>query len=500
MNINTSSSARKVIVIGAGFGGLSCAIGLAARGYEVTILEKQTTIGGKLQAVELNGYHFDRGPSTITMPHVFRSVFEQAGRSMDDYVQLYELEPRTRNVFADGHTVDLSRDADVTAQQIAAFSPEDAVQYKRFLQEAQALYREADARFLNTLLLSWKDKLTPSMGKSLLRVRPLTTLQQLLQRYFRHPHTLKMFGRYATYVGASPYTAPAIFAMLAHVEANDGIYGVRGGTHQIIRGMERLATELGITIQTGTEVNRILTTSGKVTGVDTDRGHYEAPLVIINGDVLSTSRMLLEPEQRPSLSDRRMDSYEPSLSGFVTLAGVPQRYEQLLHHTVFFPEQYEPEFQHIFADRKAPADPTLYICHSGYSEPDMAPAGGSNLFILANAPYTSSSWNWQEQQQAYGQKIAGMLEQYGLHGIRQADVWQHYTPADIQRDTYAHKGAIYGISSNGARQTFFRPGNRSQDVQGLWYVGGTTHPGGGTPIVTLSGQLVARHIAEYSSM
>jgi len=496
MNSNSHSGSRKIIIIGAGFGGLSCAITLAARGYEVTILEKQSVVGGKLQPVERSGYHFDRGPSTITMPHVFRSVFEYAGRSMEDYVELYELEPRTRNIFADGSIVDLSRDASYTAQQIAAYSPEDAMNYPRFLQESEALYREADAQFLNTLLLSWKDKIKPSMGKSLLRVRPLTTLQTLLRKYFRHPNTLLLLGRYATYVGASPYQAPSIFAMLAHVEANQGVYGVRGGTHQIIRGMEKLALELGVQIVTGTEVNRIITASGRVTGVDTNHGTWQAPLVIVNGDVLSASQMLLSEQQRPSLGNRRIDAYEPSLSGFVTLAGVQQQYDQLLHHTVFFPEQYEPEFQSIFGQKQPPRQPTLYICHSGYSEPELAPKGGSNLFILANAPYVLKEWNWQEQSQQYGQQIGSMLEGYGLKGIRQGPVWEHYTPEDIQRDTYAHRGAIYGISSNGPRQTFFRPGNRSPDVQGLWYVGGTTHPGGGTPIVTLSGQLVGRHIAD----
>ncbi|WP_046212824.1 phytoene desaturase family protein [Paenibacillus wulumuqiensis] len=497
MNINQQPGSRKIIIIGAGFGGLSCAITLAVRGYEVTMLEKQPVVGGKLQSIERAGYHFDRGPSTITMPHVFRSVFEYAGRSMDDYVHLYELEPRTRNIFADGSVVDLSRDASVTAQQIAAYSPEDALNYPRFLQEAEALYQKADTQFLNTLLLSWKDKLKPSMGKSLLRVRPLTTLQLLLRKYFRHPNTLMLLGRYATYVGASPYQAPSIFAMMAHVEANQGVYGVRGGTYQIVRGMEKLALELGVQIRTGVEVNRILTSSGRVSGVETDQGSWQAPLVIVNGDVLSANRMLLPQEQRPSLPDRRIDAYEPSLSGFVTLAGVPQQYDQLLHHTVFFPEQYEPEFQSIFGQKKPPVQPTLYICHSGYSEPELAPPGGSNLFILANAPYISDQWNWQEQRESYGQQIGKILEGYGLYGIRQGPVWEHYTPEDIRRDTYAHQGAIYGISSNGPRQTFFRPGNRSRDVQGLWYVGGTTHPGGGTPVVTLSGQLVARHIADH---
>lgn len=177
-------SDRKALIIGAGFGGLSCAIGLASRGYDVTILEKQLTVGGKLQHIEKSGYQFDRGPSTITMPHVFRSVFEQAGRQIEDYVDLYDLEPRTRNIFADGSVVDLSRHAEVTAEQIAIYSPEDALQYPRFLAEAKQMYLEANNQFLNTLLLSWRDKIKPSMGKRLTSSTSINNITIVIAQIF----------------------------------------------------------------------------------------------------------------------------------------------------------------------------------------------------------------------------------------------------------------------------------------------------------------------------
>ena len=487
----------KAVIIGAGFGGLSCAVTLASKGWEVTVLERQKNPGGKLQRMEIDGYTFDRGPSTITFPHVFRSLYELADVSMEDYVQLYELEPRTRNIFADGTIVDFSRDNEYMKAQIAVYSPSDAIRYDDFMVEAAMLYRLSEKQFLNKLLLSWGDKMSLSLVRDLLRVKPFLTLHSFLLRYFSHPHTLAMLGRYATYVGSSPYRSPAIFAMLGYVESAEGVYGVRGGTYKLVEGLTALAEGLDVRIITGVEVTNIAVVNGTVEGVETTRGFYPAKTVIAGGDVLSVNRMLLQESSRPSMSDRKIAAYEPSLSGFVTLAGVPRKYDTLLHHTVFFPEQYEAEFTDIFEQKRPPLQPTVYVCHSGYSEPSMAPEGSSNLFVLANAPYMNVGCDWSTETTSYGKRVLSMLEGHGITGLDEADVLQHYTPQNIAEDTLAHKGAIYGISSNSVRQTFSRPGNRSGDVKGLWYVGGTTHPGGGTPIVSLSGRLVGEYIANH---
>ncbi|MEK3867572.1 phytoene desaturase family protein [Paenibacillus sp. FSL H7-0716] len=487
----------KAVIIGAGFGGLSCAVALASKGWEVTVLERQQNPGGKLQRIEIDGYTFDRGPSTITMPHVFRSLYELAGASMEDYVQMYELEPRTRNIFADGTVVDFSRDQAFMKDQIAKYSSSDALRYDDFMAEAAILYQLSEKQFLNKLLLSWRDKLSLPLLRDLLRVRPFLSLHSLLMRYFSHPHTLAMLGRYATYVGSSPFRSPAIFAMLGYVESVEGVYGVRGGTYKLVEGLSELAQGLGVRIMTGVEVTNISVVEGVVEGVDTTRGFYKAKTVIAGGDVLTVNRMLVQENSRPSMSDRKIAAYEPSLSGFVTLAGVPRKYNALLHHTVFFPEQYELEFRDIFERKCPPEHPTVYVCHSGYSESGMAPEGSSNLFILANAPYINEVCDWRTETASYGKRVLSVLASHGITGLHQSDVLQHYTPQNIADDTLAHKGAIYGISSNSVGQTFFRPGNRSSDVKGLWYVGGTTHPGGGTPIVSLSGRLVGEHIARH---
>ena len=490
-----SGNSKRAIVIGAGLGGLSCAIRLASAGYQVTVVEKQQTVGGKLQHVQMGEYSFDRGPSTITMLDLFERVFTAAGRKMSDYLSLYPLDPLTRNRFADGHVVDLRSDPLAVESQIAAYSPEDARQYRPFLLEAQRLYALSRGRFLDRLLLSPRDKLSWPIATGFAQIRPLTGLDKLLRRYFRHPNTLAMFGRYATYVGSSPYEAPAVFAMLAHVEASVGIYGIRGGTYNIPQAFAQLARELGVEIKLGTEVRRILVRDGQATGVETDTGTLEADVIICGADVLTAYRDLIDANDRRSMPDRRIARYEPSLSGFVVLAGVRRRFDQLLHHTVFFPDIYRDEFKDIFSRKRPPVDPTIYICWSGHSESNMAPEGCSNLFILANAPYQSDQTNWQVEAMPFAKKVLQRLDEAGLSGIESTiENRVLYTPSDLERDTGAYRGAIYGISSNSVGQTFARPSNRSRDVRGLWFVGGTTHPGGGTPIVTLSGQLVAEEI------
>ncbi|MFD0958428.1 phytoene desaturase family protein [Paenibacillus chungangensis] len=486
---------KRVVIIGAGLGGLSAAISLAARGFEVIVLEQQAEAGGKLQRMERNGYRFDRGPSTITMPHVFHRLFSSVGRQLADYVRLERLEPSTRNLFADGHAVDFTSDLTAMEEQIARYSPKDARMYRSFMTESKRLYDTSESLFLNRLLHHWRAKADMRLLAGLLSVRPTTNYQSLLSRYFTHPNTLAMLGRYATYVGSSPYQAPAIFAMLPYLEQQLGVYSVRDGTYELVAAMRKLAEELGVLFHFGCKVTSINSSKGRVTGVSSDCGDYSAELVIANGDVLSAASQLLTERQRPSLRDRRMKKLEPSLSGYAMVAGVRKVYDQLLHHTVFFPEGYGSEFDDIFRRKRLPTEPAIYVCHSGHSQTGMAPEGCSNLFLLANAPYVTEENRHMLTGEDYGERLLLQLERAGLQGLTALlDYKQIYTPVQLEADTSAYRGGIYGISSNSARQTFFRPSNRG-DLDGLWFVGGTTHPGGGTPLVTLSGMLVADAIS-----
>lgn len=488
---------KKIIIIGGGLGGLSCAIHLAAQGHSVTILEKESELGGKLKQVHHNHYSFDLGPSTITMVGAFREVFESAGRSIEDYLEFYRIEQMTRNFFDDGHVVDITSNVEKMEAQIAEFSKEDARNYQLFLDESKRLYNIADNQFLNRLILSPKDQLNFQLIRGFSQIKPLTTMNKLLNSYFIHPNTLAMFGRYATYVGSSPYQAPAIFSMMAYLEGKLGIYGVKGGTYSIVSAFEKLANELGVTIKKNVNVERISVVNGKVFGVETVSEFERADYVVANGDALSIYKNLIEEKHRPSMTNRKIEKLEPSLSGFALLLGVKKQFQMLNHHNVFFPGDYQREFSDIFDRTLLPIDPTIYICFSGFSEPALTGgANRSNLFVLVNAPYMTGFVNWEAVKETYAQKIIALLEKKGLNGLSSTiEFMDITTPADIQNRTAAHRGAIYGLSSNSFQQSFFKVNNKSKDIDGLWFVGGSTHPGGGTPIVTRSGQLVAKAIS-----
>ncbi|MEF2968228.1 phytoene desaturase family protein [Paenibacillus sp. M1] len=486
---------EKALIIGAGFSGLSCAIGLAVRGYEVTVLERQPFAGGKLQRVIIDGYRFDRGPTTIEMAHVFQSLFRLAGRELDDYVRLIPLEPRSRSVFADGSVVDLTGNVEHMQHQIGTYSPEDALHYPAFIQESRRMLRYANEHVLNRLPMNLMDKFRPLAFMGSLAPALHRSLHRQLRRHFTHPNTLAMFGRYAARTGSSPYKVSSLYGMLASSEADQGIHLVQGGTYELIVAMEKLARELGVAIETGVEVSRIRIVDRKVRGVETSIGDFESPLVVVNGDALSASRKLLDEKDRPSLTNHTISSFEPSLSAFVQLAGVPERLDRLHHHTVFFSENYEEEFQDIFVRRRPPVRPSVYICNSSYSEKEAAPPGCSNLFIMTHTPYLSAKWDWEREGEAYAENVFAALRRYGLNQLNRSHELARYTPEDVERDTYSYRGNMFGITSHNLRQNLRRPESRSRDIRGLWYAGGTTHPGGGVPFVALSGQLVAEHIA-----
>lgn len=489
----------KALIIGAGFGGLACAIELAVRGFEVTVLERQPKVGGKLQQVAIDGYRFDRGPTTIEMAHVFQNLFRRAGRNLHEYVRLIPLEPRSRNVFADGNVVDLTGSVELMQHQIGTYSPVDALHYPAFIQESRRMLRFASDHMLSRLPLNVLEKWKPAVFMGAAGPSFHRSLHRQLRRHFSHPNTLAMFGRYAARMGSSPFKISSLCGLLVSSEADQGVFAVQGGIYALVEALLKLAEELGVFVETDVDVTRIRVHDRRVQGVETTKGDYATSLVVVNGDALSSSQRLLEEKDRPSLTDRQISSFEPSLGAFVQLAGVPVRMDRLLHHTVFYSANYEEEFHDIFVRRRPPAMPSVYICNSSFSEQEAAPPGCSNLFIMTHSPYLSEAWDWDSEAEPYARKVIETLRDYGLYDLDSKHELARYTPQDLARDTCAYRGAMFGLTEHGFKQSIRRPSNRSRDVRGLWYAGGSTYPGGGVPFVTVSGQLVAGYISESFS-
>lgn len=487
---------KKVIVIGAGLGGLSAAIRLAARGFSVSVLEKNETVGGKVNYLESSGYSFDTGASLLTMPHVFRELFESAGKRLEDYLTLESLEPICRYFWTNGTTLDASGDLQKTENEIRKVEPKDIDGFRRFIADSQRKYEVAKKTFLAHSLNELPKLIRPKYLKDLIAISSLKTLDQHNAKYFHSPKLRQLFNRFATYNGSSPYQVPATFALIPYVEFGLGAWYVKGGIYQIPKALGKLAREIAVGFRFDSQVEKILIEDKKATGVKLKNSEVlKADFVIANSDAIETYRSLIDEKSRPKFSDKRIENAEPSCSGFVLLLGVKKKFEQLVHHNIFFSDDYKAEFDQIFRQKRPAENPTIYICATSRTDETQAPENSENLFVLVNAPYTSAQTDWTKEARNYRDLIIEKLEDFGLKNLKSSIEFEKIiTPEDLESKYLANRGSIYGVSSNSVFSAFMRPPNQSRDVRNLFFSSGSTHPGGGMPLVLLSGKMAAEII------
>jgi phytoene desaturase len=485
-----------VVVIGAGIGGLSAAIRLKIAGMRVVALEQNPRVGGKMGELRESGFRWDTGPSVITMRWVFEDLFAAAGRKLEDYLTLQPVEPLTRYFYPDGTVLDATRDLARMAAQIEQIEPRDVEGYLAYLSYAARLHRITGPAFIYGK--------PPSLGSlrsvaplDTLRFDPFRTMQQAIDGFVRSPHLCQLLGRFATYVGGSPYLAPATLNVIAHVEMTGGVWYPRGGIYAIASALERLAGELGVEIRTGSAVKQIHVQGKRVTGVELATGEFlPARAVVANVDVARVYENLLPPGSVPARSVRRLTQAEPSCSGYVLLLGIAGEHPALAHHNIFFSSNYRREFADIFRRGIPPEDPTVYVSITSKADPSHAPPGCENWFVLVNAPALGPNFDWTKNAPAYRERVLGTLARFGLDVRGKILAEQALTPIDIERLTGARRGALYGGSSNDMLAAFRRPHNRCPELRGLYFCGGTSHPGGGVPMVTLSGKIAAEMLIE----
>lgn len=487
---------KKIVIIGAGLGGLSAACRLARDGHEVTVVERNSGPGGKVNFFKNEGFSFDTGASLVTMHHVFEELFEYCGEDIAEHLQLQELDPICRYFWRDGTRLDTSRDLRKTEEGIAAFAPEDARKFRTYLSESKKKYEISERTFLARSLNELPRLLTPRNIPDLFRISSTKTLDRYNSGFFSSKKVRQLFDRYATYNGSSPYLAPATFALIPWVEFGLGAWYPEGGIYRIPKAIESLAMKLGVEFRYGEKVERIEISSGRVVGVTTGKGSHDAEIVVANSDAVPTYRHLIAKGDRPRYSDEKLEKIEPSCGGFVILLGTRRKFDSLAHHNIFFSDNYEAEFESIFTERLVPDDPTIYVCATSRTDPSQAPEGCENLFILLNAPATGRV-DWDKERAPLADRVISALEGFGLEGLRDSVVFREIiTPADFEERYGANKGSIYGVSSNGILSAFMRFPNRAKDIKGLYFAGGTTHPGGGMPLVLLSGRMAAELIGK----
>ncbi len=475
-------------MVGGGVGGLAAAIRLASAGHRVTVLERNDAMGGKLATRERDGFSFEIGPSLLTLPEVFSELFELVGSSLADAVELVRLDPICRYRFADGSTFDTRSCARDTEAGIEAFSPGSGSAWRALLERGQVTWDVAERTFFAGPMGSPIDVARRMQSlRDLARIDGIRTLHHTAERTFPHDARLVQYiERYATYSGSSPYQAPATLACIPAIEQHHGAWYVRGGLGRLAAALVSAAEGLGATMRTESDVTSVVSRDGRVAGVRlADGQHLPADIVVADVDAQHLYADLVPHRRRL----RRLSRAGRSSSGFVLLAGVSGLTEGLAHHNVSFPVSYRAEFDALFATRQPVADPAVYVCCSSVSDRGQAPEGCENWFVLVNAP-AGGTINWASEGPRYGDHLLEVMAARGWDLSGRTQFVETITPADIAARYRSHQGAIYGTSSNGRAAAFLRPGNRGP-LHGLYLVGGSSHPGGGLPLVAISARIVA---------
>lgn len=491
---------KTVIVIGSGLGGLSAAIHLQRRGFKVRLFEKNAVPGGKMGEYTVDGYRFDTGPSLLTMPFVVEDLFKSAGAHWKDYLSFVPLNPLCRYFWQDGAILNASADVEQMSEEIAKFSPSDGKNYPVFLEYTRRIFQLTTDIFLFSPIHEIKNMLNRRSLGTLLKlpqIDPLRTMHSGILRFFSDPRIVQLFDRFATYNGSNPYRAPATLNIIPFVEHGLGGYYIKGGMYQLVRALGKLALNLGVEIHTNAPVQQIIHHSQQVRGVLVNDKFFEADYIVCNADVVTAQNQLISgfPKRR-----QKLNRLEPSLSGMAFLWGVSKQYPMLAHHNIIFSRDYQREFKHIFDEKRAPDDPTIYIAITAKADPEHAPSYGENWFVLLNMPYLVEGQDWEGETLRMREVIFQKLHRLGIDISAYIETERVFNPETFYQLYSSNRGSIYGISSNSRSTAFRRPANRSRDIEGLYYAGGTTHPGGGIPLVLLSGKITAQLITDHSAI
>lgn len=494
----------KISVIGAGIGGMSAAARLAKQGHQVTVFENSDQSGGKCRTEWFGDYAFDTGPSLLTLPAVFRDLFLKTGKRIEHVLDISPVDPAFNYNFADGSKVTFPNLSNPkTYKEIEkSFGISASEGWRQIIDRSEKMWEASRDSFIESELTSiWPLLLRKNLINQINQISPFTSLRGLSEKLNLDPHLKMIIDRYATYTGSDPRSAPAVLLTIAFVESTFGAWHVKGGIGQLSVALEQRCRDLGVDFQFKSLVTKILVERNKVEGLVLNDGKVvHSDLVVSNSDAEYTFNSLIDNEVTSARSERKkLKAATKSLAGFSLLLGLDNsksKSVEINHHNVYFPENYDLEFDQIFTQKVPVTDPTIYLC----APTDSSMVKGADKeawFVLVNAPRhePESGWDWKHGGQEYAQKIINKMDNLGLNVTNRLDFMEYRTPADLEKYAMAPGGSIYGTSSNSPVSAFLRARNRSK-VKGLFCVGGSAHPGGGLPLVGISAEIVAKAIGK----
>ncbi|MGD9900027.1 MAG: phytoene desaturase family protein [Calditrichaceae bacterium] len=483
---------KKIIVIGSGFGGLAAANRLAAMGHDVHIFEKRDRLGGRAYQYEINGFKFDGGPTVITAPYIFDEIFEAAGKKRDDYFKLVPLDPFYRLFNHEGRYFDYRHHLEDTLKEIAKWNPSDQEGYRKLHKHTRSIFEffhpYTDQPFLK---LSGMLKIMPQV----IRLEGYRGTYGYISKFIKNDFLRRAFSFHPLLIGGNPFDTPSLYTLILQFEKEWGVHYAIGGTGAIVDGLGRLFAESGGKVRLNTEVSEILVDNRRVTGVKlADGTTHNADIVVSNGDVAFTYRNLIKEQYRRKYSNKKIDRMDYSMSLFVIYFGTKRRYldSKLHHHNIILNKRYKGLLKEIFNGHKMPEDFSLYLHMPTLTDPSIAPEGCESFYVLSLVPHLDSGVDWKTAAKPYRDKIMQFLEDNYLPDLQKNIIAEHYIdPLHFQNTLNSYKGAAFSVKPSLIQSAYFRPHNRSEDFENLYFVGAGTHPGAGVPAVLSSGKITA---------
>lgn len=486
---------KKIIVIGSGFGGLGAASRLLSAGHDVTILEKRDKLGGRAYVYEKNGFKFDGGPTVITAPFMFDDIFEAAGKKREDYVEFVPCDPFYRIFDAEGKHFDYNNDHEFTLEEIRKRNPDDVEGYEKFIKTTKAIFDKGFVELADQPFLKFTDML--KVAPDLIKLQSYKTVYKYVAQFIKDEFLRRCFSFHPLLVGGNPFDTTSIYAMIHYLEREWGVHYAMGGTGAIVNALEKLILEQGGNIHTDTEVDEILIKNGKATGVRLKNGEqFEADEIVSNADVAFTYKNLINPKHRKKYTDRKIERTKYSMSLFVIYFGTKKRYldSGLAHHNIILGERYKGLLEDIFHKKNLSDDFSLYLHMPTITDPSMAPEGCEGFYVLSPVPHLDSGTDWNETAPKYRDAIMNFLEENYLPDLQENIIAEHYIdPLHFQNVLNSYKGSAFSVEPILTQSAWFRPHNKSEDVDNLYFVGAGTHPGAGLPGV-LSSSIIAQDL------
>jgi phytoene desaturase len=474
------------VVIGSGFGGLAAAIRLSVRGYAVQVLEKLDAPGGRAHVHYQDGFTFDAGPTIITAPFLLEELWTLCGRTFSDDVDLRPMAPFYRIRFHDGTHFDYSGDEEAMLEEVARFEPADVAGYMRFVEDAERCKKLGFEGLGSVAFDSLGDliRAIPAFA----RMGAWRSIYSLVAKHFQNEKLRTVMSFHPLLIGGNPFSVTCAYALINSLERTWGVHSAMGGTGAIVRGMVKLLAERGVPVRCNTPVVKIRVESKRATGVELANGEFiAADIVVSNADSAWTYKHLIAPQHRKVWTDRKIDKGRYSMGLFVWYFGTSRKYHDIPHHMMLLGPRYKELLTDIFKRHKLADDFSLYLHRPTATDPSLAPAGCDTFYVLAPVPHLDSGTDWAQHAEPYRQAIAALLEASVLPELRSHIVTSKVTtPQDFHDRLWSFKGAGFGLEPLLLQSAWFRPHNRSEDVDGLYMVGAATHPGAGVPGVLMS--------------